>query len=29
MSFADEVASWRIVKVDPGAGCKTTAAFVE
>ena len=27
MSFADEIASWTIVKVEPRAGCKTTAAF--
>jgi hypothetical protein len=27
MSFTDEIASWRIVKADPRAGCKTTAAF--
>ena len=29
MSFTDEIASWWIVKVDPSAGCKTTAAFFE
>jgi len=29
MSFADEIASCRIVKGDPVRGCKTNAAFFE
>jgi hypothetical protein len=29
MSFADEIASYRIVKGDPSKGCKTIAAFFE